>query len=500
MTAQPNFGTFKKLAKKGNLIPIYREVLADLETPVSSFLKVVEGGYSFLLESAEGPESVARYSFLGSKPFLIFRSYGKTIEVEKKGLIKRWKTKRDPLRELEQILRPFRFVYGPDLPRFCGGAVGYMGYDVVRFFERLPDKKKTSLPVPDMLFMLTDTILIFDHLKRTIKVVSNAHLEGSRTEGELKEIYELTLDRIEQVITRLKERIEQNRAASESIRPGHQNVQSNVRKEYFKKSVLKAKRYIQQGDIIQAVLSQRFETDITSSPFDIYRTLRTINPSPYLFYLNCGSFQLIGSSPEIHVRCEGEDVSVRPIAGTRRRGKTEMSDRKLAKELLKDPKERAEHLMLVDLARNDIGRVCRLRSIKVTELMVIEYYSHVMHLVSHVQGKLAKDKNVFDLIRTTFPAGTVTGAPKIRAMEIIDELETSKRGIYSGLVGYFSFSGNFDSCITIRTILVRQKKAYVQAGAGIVADSIPENEYTETKNKAQALIRAIQLAEEGVLK
>jgi anthranilate synthase component 1 len=375
------------------------------------------------------------------------------------------------------------------LPRFSGGAVGYIGYDAVRYFEKLPDKNPDDLDLPDLFFMITDTILIFDHVRHTIKIVSNA-----RVTGRPERAYGEAIRKIERIEARIKRPLPSRQLELASA-PGEMPFRSNTTRREFESMVDKAKKYIRAGDVIQVVLSQRLETDVTASPFNIYRALRSVNPSPYMFFLQLGNVHIVGASPEVHVRCDEGLVEVRPIAGTRPRGKNEDEDRALEKELLADPKERAEHIMLVDLGRNDIGRICRYGTVTPMELMIIERYSHVMHIVSDVQGKLQEGKNSFDVMRASFPAGTVSGAPKIRAMEIIDELENRRRGPYAGAVGYFSFTGNLDSCITIRTILIKGNKAYVQAGAGIVADSVPGREYEETLNKARGMLRAIAMAE-----
>ena len=487
----PSQKDFLRLAKKGNLIPVYKEILADFDTPLSSFKKIDRGQYAYLLESVEGGERLARYSFLGSNPSLVFKSKGNKIEINESGRKKTFITDKDPLHEIKSVMKRYKFVSVSGLPRFCGGLVGYIGYDMVRFFEKLPDKNPDDLNMPDSVLMLTDTFLIFDHVERVIKIVSNAHVKGNALAA-----YRKAIKKIKEIEKSLKRNVLPDR--KKSGKQKKLKISSNMRKAAFKDMVNKAKSYIRKGDIIQVVLSQRLSTGIKSDPFDIYRALRSINPSPYMFYLSLGDTKLVGSSPEILVRTENGVVEVRPIAGTRRRGKDEQEDQKLIKELLKDPKELAEHIMLVDLGRNDIGRVSKFGSVHASELMKIEKYSHVIHIVSDVSGDLKRNKDVYDVVRATFPAGTVTGAPKIRAMEIIDELETLRRGSYAGGVGYFSFSGNQDICIAIRTIVVKGKTAFIQAGAGIVADSKPEKEYVETLNKAGALIKAIERAENGL--
>lgn len=491
----PTKEEFIKLSKKGNLIPVYREILADFETPLSCFNRIDRDKFSYLLESVEGGERIARYSFLGSEPSLVFTSKGKSITIMENNKSVSFNTESDPLEEIKKIMKRFSFVPVKGLPRFSGGLVGYMGYDMVKFFEKLPDTAKDDLNIPDSIFVLTDTILIFDHARHKIKIVSNVHVGKSARAS-----YDDATRKIERIVKNLS-KAQKVPVETQKMKKGpsrKQLIRSNLKRSQFIRIVGKAKEYIRSGDIIQAVLSQRLACKIKCDPFDIYRALRSINPSPYMFYLKFGKLRLIGASPEIMVRCEDGNVELRPIAGTRKRGSSGKEDMLLAKELLNDPKERAEHIMLVDLGRNDVGRVCSFDTVKVSEFMAIEKYSHVMHIVSDVSGKLKRGKDVFDVVRAAFPAGTVSGAPKIRAMEIIDELERCKRATYAGSVGYFSFSGNMDTCITIRTILVKNNTAYVQAGAGIVADSKPSKEYLETINKAKAMLKAIEQAEKGL--
>ena len=441
----PNKKEFISLTQKGNLIPIYAEIMADFETPLSCYTKIDRGGYSFLFESVEGGERIARYSFLGAEPSLIFSSKGNKVSI-REGKTLKSAIVRDPINELKKLLGSYKAVNVPGLPRFYGGFVGFLGYDMVRFMEKLPNKNIDDLKVPDSLFMMTDTILIFDHVDHKIKIVSNAHIKGSAAKT-----YDEAIRKIDRIVKELK-RVPAKKEYTFSKRESRAlKFKSNFTKKEFEDIVRKAKEYIKAGDIIQVVLSQRFQTPIRCHPFQIYRALRSINPSPYMYYLKLGDFSLVGSSPEVMVRCEDGKVELRPIAGTRRRGKTEEEDERLMRELLADPKERAEHIMLVDLGRNDIGRVCDFKTIKVSELMTVEKYSHVMHIVSDVSGRLSKGKDMFDVVRATFPAGTVSGAPKIRAMEIIDSLENTRRSTYAGTVGYFSFSGNLDCCIAIRT-------------------------------------------------
>jgi anthranilate synthase component 1 len=492
----PSLQEFLKLSDKGNAIPVYKEINADLDTPVSAFLKIKKSDYAFLLESVEGQEKIARYSFLGSNPYLVFRSKANRIEIlyPQSKLKKRFLTPTSPLNEIKNIMKDFKAATVRGLPRFSGGLVGFMGYDTLRFFEDIPDKNLDDLKLPDCIFVLTDTILIFDHVNHTIKIVTNIILpkKGKRlTLAQKRNIYYLALKKIESIQKDFMQPIRQKEAKTREKRP-NTNISSNFTKSGFQNIVNKAKIYIKKGDIIQVVLSQRFKLKINRAPFEIYRNLRSLNPSPYMYFLQFKDVFLIGSSPEMLVRCEDGLIQTRPIAGTRHRGSTEDEDEDLAQELLTDKKEKAEHLMLVDLGRNDLGRVSVSGTVKVNEFMNVEKYSHVMHLVSEVRGELeGKKYDIYDVLKAAFPAGTVSGSPKIRAMEIIDELENLRRGIYAGCVGYFSFSHNMDTCITIRTIVVKDDCAYVQAGAGIVADSVPQKEYQESVNKAKALIEAI---------
>ncbi|MCX6377306.1 MAG: anthranilate synthase component I [Armatimonadetes bacterium] len=489
----PTKEEFVRRSQSGNLVPVYCEILADMETPVSAYRKIARGKYSFLLESVEGGERIARYSFLGTDPFLVFKSKGRDVQiVERMHADKvRLEDGRDPLHVLKELLSRYKWVDDPELPRFCGGAVGYIGYDMVRFFEDLPDRTTDDLNVPDCFFVFTDVILVFDHIKHRIKVVCNPEV-GS----DPGTTYDLACEKINEMVDRLRQPLPvgaSKAGTGEALRPV-----SNMTKKQYEAMVEAAKEYIKAGDVIQIVPSQRLSVPLRADPFDVYRALRSVNPSPYMYYLNYDDLKLIGTSPEILVTEDRGVVTTRPIAGTRRRGKTTEEDLALEKELLADEKERAEHIMLVDLGRNDVGRVSKYGTVEVDQLMVIERYSHVMHIVSNVRGELADGMDQFDVLRATFPAGTVSGAPKIRAMQIIEELEPTKRGTYAGAIGYFSFSGNMDTCITIRTILVKDGVAYMQAGGGVVADSVPENEYQESMNKAGALIRAIEMAHAGL--
>ena len=497
-----SFAEFRNLASQGNLIPLYREILADFETPVSAFAKIDHGPSGYLLESVEGGENWARYSFLGSGSPLVIRDEGGAVRITQGSGAGRGRTsrvlgstsKQSPLDCLQAVMAQYRPVSVPGLPRFVGGAVGYLAYDVVRHFEDLPERRKDALAVPDLAFMITDTLLIFDNVAHTIKVVANAHVQGSG-EASLRRAYADAAARIEKMIARLKRPL---RRTPPRRRRRPITFTPNMSRADFQKIVARTKEYVYAGDVVQAVVSQRWATQVQTAPLEIYRALRLINPSPYMYYLRVAGVELVGSSPETLVRCEDGRISVRPIAGTRKRGVTEENDRMLAEELLADAKERAEHVMLVDLGRNDVGRVATKGSVRVDSFMQVERYSHVMHLVSQVHGDLEPTKSAYDVMRACFPAGTVSGAPKIRAMEIIEELEPTRRGPYAGAVGYFSFSGNMDTCINIRTIVIKGRQAYIQAGAGIVADSVPEREYDETCNKARAMMRAIEMAEQGL--
>ncbi|MCM8759494.1 MAG: anthranilate synthase component I [Candidatus Omnitrophica bacterium] len=478
----PSFSEFKRLAATYNLVPVWTEALADLETPVGVFMKATQGTETnFLLESVEQGGKLGRYSFIGIQPDEIFKSSGKDVEFHNENGDIHKKTVDDPLKELEKIVNRYRQPKIPQLPVFAGGAVGYVSYDYVRFIENLPQLLPDELFFPDLYFQMCFDLIVFDHLKRKIQVVSNTKINKGCC---LRDVYEKACKKIESIISLIKKPLPYRNIGSQNK---EEEFISNCTKEEFEHSVSTAKKYIKAGDIIQVVLSQRWERELDVNPLSIYRSLRSINPSPYMFYLCFPGIHLIGSSPEILVRCNGQEALLRPIAGTRPRGKDDAEDEKLAEELKKDVKEIAEHIMLVDLGRNDLGRVCRYGTVKVTDLMFVEKYSHVMHLVTNIVGKLARGKNQFDLLRACFPAGTVSGAPKVRAMEIIEELEKSKRGPYAGAVGYFSFQGDMDFCITIRTMFSSHGKIYIQAGAGIVADSVPEREYFETINKAKAL-------------
>ena len=496
----PTLEEFKEKAKTGNTVPVYRPILADMETPVSAFYKLMPDNYAFLLESVEGGETVARYSFLGSQPSVLFQSKGHQVTIEY--LAKGEKVSNeyeDPLTALEEVMQNYQPVSVDGLPQFHGGAVGYMSYDMVRFVEELPDNTEDELQLPDCFFMIAETILIFDHVNHQIKVVANAHIDG-----DVNAAYANAVGKIDTLVAKLTSTSEAHLITNIDDRSGRHpetvpDPPSNFTKSAYEDAVRRAKEYIAAGDIIQVVPSQRFSRPVSVDSFDVYRTLRVVNPSPYMYYLKCNGFDIVGASPEMMVRVEDGFVQTVPIAGTRPRGKTVEEDKALEQELLTDPKERAEHVMLVDLGRNDLGRVCEYHTVEVTDLMIIEKFSHVMHIVSHVIGKLRDNLSAFDVIRACLPAGTLSGAPKIRAMEIIDELEPTRRGPYGGAVGYFSFSGSADTAITIRTAVIKDGTAYVQAGGGVVADSVPENEYYETVSKAWAMLTAIEMAQQGLL-
>ena len=479
---RPTLDEVKAMAAKaeGNLVPIFREVTADLETPVSAFLKVRTGQYSFLLESVEGGERLARYSFIGTQPYRVLKT-GPGQEYDG-----------DPLLPLEQEMARFKAVSVPGVPAFTGGAIGYVAYDAVRHFEpRVVPPESDVLGIPEAIFLFCDSMVVFDHIHHTIKVIAHCRLDG-----DIDSSYRQAAFQIDEIVDRLNSPTiklpEQEVAAV--LRTNGQ-AESNVGREGYELMVERIRDYVIAGDVIQAVPSQRLARPTAVHPFNIYRQLRTVNPSPYMFYLELGDFQVVGASPELLVRVEDGEVVTHPIAGTRPRGATPEEDDRLAVELLADEKERAEHIMLVDLGRNDVGRVAAPGSVRVTKMMEIERYSHVMHIVSNVSGQLAPGKTPFDAFRAVFPAGTVSGAPKVRAMEIIAELEPSKRGIYAGAVGYTSFAGSLDTCIAIRTMLVKDGVAYLQAGGGIVYDSVPDTEFVETVNKMRALMRAIDQAE-----
>ncbi|MBF0175045.1 MAG: anthranilate synthase component I [Magnetococcales bacterium] len=493
---QPSFDSFRALSMQGNVVPVYREILADLDTPVSAFMKVADAAsYSFLFESVQGGEKWGRYSFLGLDPTAIFLAFPNRVEIRWRNRPKEVFVSGQPIKILESLMRRFTPVEVPGLPRFHGGAVGYFGYDIVRSFERIPDNNPDTLGTPDAIFMLSDMVILFDNLSGRLKVVVNLLIDPN---SDVITLYADAVTRINQMVANLRNAPSRPRPPARGHRIHEDAFRHEMSRSTFEAAVEKAKEYIRAGDIFQVVLSQRLSIPFAHSPLSLYRALRATNPSPYMFLLNFGDFSLVGSSPEILVRQEGDTITVRPIAGTRRRGETEARDLALEQELLADPKELAEHIMLVDLGRNDLGRVAVSGSVRVTERLIIERYSHVMHIVSNVEATLKPGLTPFDVVAATFPAGTVSGAPKIRAMEIIDELEVSRRGPYAGTVGYISFSGNMDLAITIRTAIIKNGTLHVQAGAGIVADSRPEREYEETREKARAMFRAVDMAQQGL--
>ncbi|PTY00356.1 anthranilate synthase component I [Opitutus sp. ER46] len=492
MHIHPTREVFISLATQGNVVPVYTDLMADFETPVSAYAKLKHAGPSYLLESVEGGENLSRYSFIGCRPRKVFICGPETTEIRSPGQpAERVPTPQDPLTLIEAEMKGYRPVTLPGLPRFTGGAVGFVAYEyVTRIEPSVPAAGRNELGTPLLYFMLSDSLLIFDRAKQTLRLCVNGHVQGNAgaayddAVAELRELYALLRQPRELAPAPLEE------TSKIAVPPG------NFTRAAFERVVEDGKEFIRAGDIIQFVPSQRFTRPFSKSPLDLYRALRTVNPSPYMFILEAGDFSVVGASPEVHVRLTDGRVEIRPIAGTRHRGATHAEDLALEKELIADEKERAEHLMLVDLARNDIGRVCKFGSVRVPEMMVIERYSHVMHIVSQVEGDIAPDRNAFDLMRATFPAGTVSGAPKIRAMQIIAQSEPSQRGIYAGALGYFGYDGNSDTCIMLRTALLKDGQIHIQAGAGIVADSVPSAEYQETVNKASALLKAVAMAEQ----
>ncbi len=496
MTA-PTREEFIEKAKQGNLIPVWREVLADTETPVSAYRKIAgDTPNSFLLESVEGGERVARYSFLGTDPFLIFRSKGETAAITEGGQTETLSLSagaRDPLHVLKELLARYTYVPSPELPPFIGGAVGMIGYDTVRFLEKLPSLAEDDLKLDDCVFLFTDSILVFDNAKHKVLALCNARIAPGEDPGAA---YDAAAGKVNVLLARLHGPVEL--PAPPSAGNGEQ-FQSNRTEADYKAAVLKAKDFIAAGDTFQAQIGQRLSKPLHADPFDVYRALRSINPSPYMFYFNFGETQLVGASPELLVGEKSRKITIRPIAGSRHgRGKTQAEDDAIAADLLADEKERAEHIMLVDLARNDIGRVAQYGTVSVDELMVIEKYSHIMHIVSEVTGTLRPELDQFDALRASFPHGTATGAPKVRTMQIIEELEPTRRGAYAGGVGYFSFSGAMDLALVLRTAVVKNRTIYIQASGGVVADSVPEYEYQETLAKMRALTRAVEWAEAGL--
>ncbi|MEO0795412.1 MAG: anthranilate synthase component I [Verrucomicrobiota bacterium] len=494
MTVFPSENEFLALAAQGNLVPVHADLTADFETPVSVYSKLRANAPAFLFESIVGGEHISRYSFVGCRPRQIIASWEKeTTITHQDGKSETIPTPHDPLTLIEKALAPWTPVSVPDLPPFIGGAVGFLGHEWVHRVEpTVPQAAENVLHTPLMWFALMDTIVAFDHAKQIIRVVSNARLEDG---VDPVEAYQAACAEIERVIEQLSTESRLMPMPLVPVDPSEIQVPAgNFTRERFEDAVVRTKEYIRAGDVIQVVGSQRFEADYDQPPIDLYRALRFVNPSPYMFCLETGDYSVVGASPEVHVRSTAGRVEIRPIAGTRPRGKDEQEDAELEKDLLADAKERAEHLMLVDLARNDIGRVCETGTVRVEDYAIIERYSHVMHIVSQVEGDLAADKTPFDLMRATFPAGTLSGAPKVRAMQIISELEGQQRGIYGGALGYFSYDGNLDSCIAIRTALLKDGKIYIQSGAGLVADSVPASEYEETINKAKGMLKAVALS------
>ncbi|MFO0897053.1 MAG: anthranilate synthase component I [Pirellulales bacterium] len=496
MPHAPDFAAFSQLAAGHGLAPVYRRLTADTLTPVSAFHKIDTGRCACLFESVVGGEKVGRYSFLASDPFLEIEARGSHVTIRDAAGAQEFESS-NPIEELRQRVGQLKAAVLPELPPFTSGAVGYAGYDVVRYTERLPNAPTDDRSLPDLAFAFYDRMVVFDNVNKTLVVVAMARLDlfGSDLQGA----YEDACRRIDETVARLEAPEPSLRTADiDTRRVPKIAYESNFTQPAFEAAVRKCVEYIRAGDIFQVVISQRLKLQISVHPFEIYRTLRIVNPSPFMFYVRTPSVTLVGSSPEVMVRVVAGQVTVRPLAGTRPRGGSEEEDRRLAEELLADPKERAEHVMLVDLGRNDVGRVARFGSVALSDIMTIERYSHVMHITSNVTGQLADGKDAFDALRACLPAGTVSGAPKVRAMEIIDELEPHRRGPYAGAVGYVDYSGNMDTCIALRTMVVQGNTAYVQAGAGIVADSVPAAEYQETLNKARGLLKAIELAEQGL--
>jgi anthranilate synthase component 1 len=486
-----SFDQFRELAGRGTFVPVCKEIVADLLTPVSAFLKIAEDAdYAFLLESVEGGEHVGRYSFLGKDPFLILRVRDGRTTIERGGSISR--DDRPFIETLRGLMADFRSPFVPELPRFTGGAVGYLGYAAASWFEPVLGSLGEGQDGADEAgFMLFDTVLAFDHVQHRILIIANARITA---DDDLESLYQFACAKIQF----LERELERNLSSARREERGALTVRSNYTREQFEQHVRAAKEHIAAGDIYQVVLSQRFETEVAADPFTVYRALRHVNPSPYMYFLRMGQVSVVGSSPEMLVRVEGSRVETHPIAGTRPRGRSEEEDLRLAEELKRNEKERAEHVMLVDLGRNDIGRVCEYGSVRVPQFMGLERFSHVMHLTSIVEGRLAEDRDRLDALVSCFPAGTVSGAPKVRAMQIIRDLEPAGRGLYAGAVGYLDFAGNLDFCIAIRTVIMSDGRAFVQAGAGIVMDSNPTAEYEETRDKARALLRALDLAQAGL--
>ncbi len=524
---RPDFDTFCRMAEQGDLVPVYRQLVADTLTPVTAFCKLQSGSCAFLFESVVGGEKIGRYSFVGTDPFLRFDAFGQEVRsssCDASGQLgpETSRNVADPLKELESLIGGYRAAEHPKLPRFCGGAVGYAGYDIVRYAERLPNAPLDDRQLPDMSFAFYDRMVIFDHVQKTILVVAHARVgqaassqlstaasssasvdnadklqAGSLHYETLRAAYDAACKRVDETCQQLQQGTA-NLQLTDIDLVGDPQVacRSNFTQPEFEAAVRKCKEYIVAGDIFQVVISQRLQLETKATPLDIYRALRVVNPSPFMFLLKTPHTTLVGSSPEIMVRVVDGEVTIRPLAGTRKRGATDEEDKRLEQELLADPKERAEHVMLVDLARNDVGRVAQYGSVKLSDVMTVERYSHVMHITSNVQGQLVPGLTALDALRAGLPVGTVSGAPKVRAMQIIDELEPTRRGPYAGAVGYIDFTGNMDTCIALRTLVMQGQTAYVQAGAGIVADSVSETEYHETLSKAKGLLKAIEIAEQ----
>ena len=491
MQYHPNLEEFQQLAGQTRFVPVYRMLYSDTLTPVSAFCRAGWTEESFLFESVVGGEKIGRYSFLGGAPFLRIDAFGNELSMTQNGQTEQ-RTVSDPLDELAHLIEQHSSVHLPGLPRFIGGAVGYAGYDVVRYSEELPNAPLDDRRLPDLSFAFYDLMVVFDHIQKTILVVANARADT----GDLATEYERACRRIDELCVRLQHSETDISMPDVAFGvPPKTEWASDFTQPDFESAVERCQEYIRAGDIFQVVISQRLELETSAQSLDIYRALRVVNPSPFMFLLRTPNATLVGSSPEIMVRVEDGETTIRPLAGTRQRGATPAEDQALADELLADPKERAEHVMLVDLARNDVGRIAQYGSVRISDVMVVERYSHVMHITSNVTGQLEPGLSSLDALRAGLPAGTVSGAPKVRAMEIIDELEKHRRGPYAGAVGYIDFTGNMDTCIALRTLVLQEKTAYVQAGAGIVADSVPEMEYRETLNKAQGLLKAIALAE-----
>jgi anthranilate synthase component 1 len=501
MTHYPDFATFSRLAETADYVPVYRRVLSDVLTPVSAFHKIDDGGSACLFESVVGGEKVGRYSFLAAEPFMLIEAFDRDVRVARNGRQERVQTD-NPLQVLRSHVQAIRVAKLSDLPPFVGGAVGYAGYDAVRYVEKLPNAPPDDRQLPDLSFAFYDHMLVFDNVQKTaiVVVLGRVRPDGAPTsvgvgsDKNTRAAYDDACRRVDRLVEKLS--MPSNSLAPVDIATGGEpqlEYQSNFSQPQFEDAVRKCVEYIRAGDIFQVVISQRLAVPLAVDPFEVYRTLRVVNPSPFMFFLRTPQCTLVGSSPEIMVRVVDGKVTVRPLAGTRRRGRTEEEDLQLAEDLLSDPKERAEHVMLVDLGRNDVGRVARYGSVELSDVMVIERYSHVMHITSNVTGQLTADRDAFDALAACLPAGTVSGAPKVRAMQIIDEIEPHRRGPYAGAVGYIDFAGNMDTCIALRTIVIQNGTAYVQAGAGIVADSVPEREFEETLNKARGLLKAIEI-------